>query len=144
MQCCPLLDNEALFHICRTVFKVKQPKYKDLNWLIVNAMTDATATYRFQSALNGDMRRLGMNLVPFPRARLHFLLLSLSPMLSCDSERQRRNIQMDGDALTNEIWSSQHFLAHYQAADGKFLTACSIYRGVDADTFGAGVVSDGW
>eukprot|EP01084_Bolivina_argentea_P021075 39137_1 len=70
-------DNEALFNISNKYLHIKKPKYDDLNFIISNVMNGVTTSLRFQIELNSDLRRLGINLVPFPR--LHFLLLSHSP-----------------------------------------------------------------
>merc|ERR1711983_448643 len=56
-----IIDNEALYNINHNILKNKQPTY---------------------SKLNGDLRKLGVNLVPFPR--LHFFLVSQAPLLGKD------------------------------------------------------------
>jgi len=65
-----VIDNEALFNISHNVLKQNQPKYADLNWVISLVMSGITASLRFPGKLNGDLRKMGVNLVPFPR--LHF------------------------------------------------------------------------
>merc|ERR1712087_1068264 len=63
-----IIDNEALYNISHNVLKQEAPTYADLNYLISGVM----ASLRFPGKLNGDLRKLGVNLVPFPR--LHFFL----------------------------------------------------------------------
>eukprot|EP00494_Astrolonche_serrata_P002516 UN02522 len=65
-----IIDNEALYNISHNVLKEKTPKYEDLNQLISQVSCGITASLRFPGKLNGDLRKLGVNLVPFPR--LHF------------------------------------------------------------------------
>merc|ERR1712050_443962 len=73
-----VIDNEALYNISHNVLKQKQPKYKDLNWVIAMVMSGITSSLRFSGKLNGDLRKLGVNLVPFPR--LHFFNIGHAPM----------------------------------------------------------------
>lgn len=75
-----VIDNEALFSISHNVLKQKEPKYSDLNWVISMVMSGITASLRFSGKLNGDLRKLGVNLVPFPR--LHFFLLAQAPLFA--------------------------------------------------------------
>ena len=86
-----VIDNEALFSISHNVLKQKEPKYEDLNFIISNVMSNITAPYRLpvtdQFRSCSDMKRLGVNLVTFPR--LHFFLLSMAPLF-------KRNKKDDG------------------------------------------------
>jgi tubulin beta len=47
----------------------------DLNRLVAEVMSGVTASLRFPGQLNSDLRKLGVNLIPFPR--LHFLMVKL-------------------------------------------------------------------
>merc|ERR1719211_788970 len=78
-----IVDNEALYNINHNVLKNTQPTYEELNSLISQATCGITASLRFPSKLNGDLRKLGVNLVPFPR--LHFFLVSQAPLLGKDA-----------------------------------------------------------
>merc|ERR1712115_654169 len=75
-----VIDNEALFSISHNVLKQKEPKYSDLNWVISMVMSGITASLRFSGKLNGDLRKMGVSLVPFPR--LHFFLLAQAPLFA--------------------------------------------------------------
>ena len=75
-----VIDNEALFNISHSVLKQKSPKYKDLNWVISLVMSGITSSLRFPGKLNGDLRKLGVNLVPFPR--LHFFTIAQAPLFA--------------------------------------------------------------
>merc|ERR1712121_116061 len=48
--------------------------------VISMTMSGITASLRFSGKLNGDLRKMGVNLVPFPR--LHFFLLAQSPLFA--------------------------------------------------------------
>ncbi len=47
----------------------------DVNRLVAEVMSGVTASLRFPGQLNSDLRKLGVNLIPFPR--LHFLMVKL-------------------------------------------------------------------
>merc|ERR1712087_307014 len=133
-----VIDNEALFSISHNVLKQKEPKYKDLNWVISMTMSEITASLRFSGKLNGDLRKMGVNLVPFPR--LHFFLLAQSPLFAKDTLLDKHNSGGGGQGLaaktkltvqeiTDQMWSSRNFLANVKSEDGKYLTASCAYRG---------------
>merc|ERR1711879_1078808 len=69
-----VIDNEALYNSNHNILKNDQPTYSELNGLVAQATCGITASLRFPGKLNGDLRKLGVNLVPFPR--LHFFLVS--------------------------------------------------------------------
>merc|ERR1711881_164715 len=73
-----IIDNEALYNISHNVLKQNQPTYATLNNLVSQVQCGITASLRFPGKLNGDLRKLGTNLVPFPR--LHFFNISYSPL----------------------------------------------------------------
>merc|ERR1711992_486806 len=79
-----IVDNEALFNISHNVLKHSQPDYAVLNALIAQSTCGVTASLRFPGKLNGDLRKLGVNLVPFPR--LHFFLVSQAPLASKENK----------------------------------------------------------
>merc|ERR1712149_145274 len=67
-----VIDNEALYDICFRTLKLTTPTYGDLNHLVSAAMSGITCCLRFPGQLNSDLRKLAMNLIPFPR--LHFFM----------------------------------------------------------------------
>ena len=73
-SCCEVMvvDNEALYDICFRTLKLTTPTYGDLNHLVSAAMSGVTCCLRFPGQLNSDLRKLAVNLIPFPR--LHFFM----------------------------------------------------------------------
>ena len=67
-----VIDNEALYHICFNTLKLIKPTYGDLNHLVSSAMSGITCCLRFPGQLNSDLRKLAVNLVPFPRLQFCF------------------------------------------------------------------------
>jgi len=119
-----IIDNEALYNISHNVLKQNAPTYADLNYLISCVMAGVTASLRFPGKLNGDLRKLGVNLVPFPR--LHFFLIAQAPLQSKDnSAYQLVNVQ----ELLNQSFSPRNFFSNVKPDDGKYMTASLIFRG---------------
>merc|ERR1711933_457211 len=119
-----IIDNEALYNISHNVLKQNAPTYAELNYLISCVMAGVTSSLRFPGKLNGDLRKLGVNLVPFPR--LHFFLISQGPLASKENKGyQLVNVQ----ELTNQCYSPRNFFSNVKPDDGKYMTAALTYRG---------------
>jgi len=119
-----VIDNESLFRIAHNVLKWRSPKFADLNWVISEYISGATSSLRFSGKLNSDLRKMSVNLIPFPR--LHFLLLAQAPLFS---PGQGFKVKLTGQEITDQIWWSRYHLADVQWENGKYLSACCIYRG---------------
>ena len=87
-------------------------------------MSGITASLRFPGKLNGDLRKLGVNLVPFPR--LHFFTIAQAPLFA---EGEGDRIKLTVQELTDQMWSSRNFLANVKPEDGKYMCASCGYRG---------------
>ncbi|KAL6352813.1 hypothetical protein LRP88_13286 [Fusarium phalaenopsidis] len=74
------IDNEALYDICMRTLKLSNPSYGDLNYLVSAVMSGVTTCLRFPGQLNSDLRKLAVNMVPFPR--LHFFMVGFAPLTS--------------------------------------------------------------
>jgi len=119
-----IIDNEALYNISHNVLKQNQPTYADLNYLISCVMAGVTASLRFPGKLNGDLRKLGVNLVPFPR--LHFFLIAQGPLASKENKGyQLVNVK----ELISQVFSPRNFFSNVKPDDGKYMTASLIFRG---------------
>ena len=79
------VDNEALYDICFRTLKLTTPTYGDLNHLVSAAISGVTACMRFPGQLNADLRKMAVNLIPFPR--LHFFMVGFSPLTSRGSQQ---------------------------------------------------------
>merc|ERR1712198_820104 len=119
-----IIDNEAPYNINHNVLKNKNPTYTELNGLIAQATCGITASLRFPGALNGDLRKLGVNLVPFPR--LHFFLITQAPLSSKDdSNKAVLNVK----ELRKQCFSPRNFFSNVTAQDGKYLAVSLVFRG---------------
>ena len=75
-----LLMEQHRYDLTQRTMKVKAPSFDDLNNVVSQVMCGVSTSLRFPGQLNGDLRKLAMNLIPFPRVSL---LVSAS--LSCRS-----------------------------------------------------------
>merc|ERR1712166_627116 len=77
-----MLDNEAIYDICRRCLDIERPTYTNLNRLISQVISSLTASLRFDGALNVDITEFQTSLVPYPR--IHFMVSSYSPVISAE------------------------------------------------------------
>jgi len=120
-----VFDNEALYDICNKYLKLKQPTYGDINHLVSHAMSGTTASLRFPGQLNSNLRKLGVNLIPFPR--LHFLTVSLAPLVS------RANMPYQAftvEEIGQQLFDPRNILCSADPSKGKYITAAALYRGI--------------
>ncbi|KAL1170192.1 hypothetical protein V6Z11_A05G196700 [Gossypium hirsutum] len=96
---CMVLDNEALYDICFRTLKLTTPSFGDLNHLISATMSGVTCCLRFPGQLNSDLRKLAVNLIPFPR--LHFFMM----------------------------WDAKNMMCAADPRHGRYLTASAMFRG---------------
>lgn len=61
------MDNEALYYICTNTLRLSQPTLSDMNYLISSVMSGITTCIRFPGQLNADLRKIAVNMIPFPR-----------------------------------------------------------------------------
>jgi len=119
-----VLDNEALYDICLRELKNKGPSFKELNAIVATSITGTTCCLRFAGQLNSDLRKIGVNLIPFPR--LHFFLVSISPLFAA-SDAQFMNIKPF--ELTEQCFSANNMMAACDPRFGKYMTASLTFRG---------------
>lgn len=118
------IDNEALYEICHKIRKIPKPSYRNLNGLISNAMSGITACLRFPGQLNADLRKLAVNMIPFPR--LHFFLTSIAPLHSINASSFT---PISVPELVQQMFDSRNIMAACDPRHGRYLTAAAIFRG---------------
>ncbi|KAF9478839.1 beta-tubulin 2 tubb2 [Pholiota conissans] len=118
------IDNEALYDICTKTMKIPNPNFENLNNLIAQVMCGVSTSLRFPGQLNGDLRKLGMNLVPFPR--LHFLMPSYAPFYDPKAKHFEGTSVAE---LTKALFDRKNLLVACDPRFGRYLTAATIFRG---------------
>uniref|UniRef100_A0A453NGB3 Tubulin beta chain n=1 Tax=Aegilops tauschii subsp. strangulata TaxID=200361 RepID=A0A453NGB3_AEGTS len=121
---CMVLDNEALYDICFRTLKLATPTFGDLNHLISATMSGVTCCLRFPGQLNSDLRKLAVNLIPFPR--LHFFMVGFAPLTSRGSQQYRA---LTVPELTQQMWDSKNMMCAADPRHGRYLTASAMFRG---------------
>merc|ERR1712212_235719 len=118
------IDNEALYDICFRTLKLTTPTYGDLNHLVSATMSGVTTCLRFPGQLNADLRKLAVNMVPFPR--LHFFMPGFAPITSRGSQ-QYRPLSVPG--LTQQMFDAKNMMAACDPRHGRYLTVPTVFRG---------------
>jgi len=118
------IDNEALYDICFRTLKLSTPTYGDLNHLVSLTMSGVTTCLRFPGQLNADLRKLAVNMVPFPR--LHFFIPGFAPLSSRDTERFEATSVVE---LTQQMFDSRNMMAACDPRHGRYLTVATVFRG---------------
>jgi len=118
------IDNEALYDICFRTLKLATPSYRDLNHLVSMTMSGVTTCLRFPGQLNADLRKLAVNMVPFPR--LHFFMPGFAPLTSLGSASYRA---LSVGELTQQLFDARNMMAACNPRNGRYLTVATIFRG---------------
>jgi tubulin beta len=118
------VDNEALYDICFRTLKLTTPTYGDLNHLVCAAMSGVSCCLRFPGQLNSDLRKLAVNLIPFPR--LHFFMIGFTPLTSRGSQQYRA---LTVPELTQQMFDAKNMMCASDPRHGRYLTACAMFRG---------------
>ena len=147
-----LLDNEAIYDICRRSLDIERPTYTNLNRLVSQVLllpliqhlfyliirmsilmcicclfqviSSLTASLRFDGALNVDVTEFQTNLVPYPR--IHFMLSSYAPVISAEKAYHE---QLSVAEITNSAFEPSSMMAKCDPRHGKYMACCLMYRG---------------
>jgi tubulin alpha len=119
-----VLDNEAIYDICKRNLDIERPSYVNLNRLIAQLISSLTASLRFDGALNVDMNEFQTNLVPYPR--IHFMLTSYSPIISAEKATHE---QLSVAEITVSAFEPVNQFAKCDPRHGKYISTCLMYRG---------------
>merc|ERR1712060_933365 len=79
---------------------------------------------RFPGQLNSDLRKLAVNLVPFPR--LHFFMMGFAPLTSRGSQQYRA---LTVPELTQQMFDAKNMMCASDPRHGRYLPASAVFRG---------------
>merc|ERR1712071_471396 len=99
-------EGAELVDICFRTLKLTTPTYGDLNHLVSATMSGVTTCLRFPGQLNADLRKLAVNMVPFPR--LHFFMPGFAPLTSRGSQQYRA---LTVPELTQQMFDAKNMMA---------------------------------
>ncbi|WMV16964.1 hypothetical protein MTR67_010349 [Solanum verrucosum] len=119
-----LLDNEAIYDICRRSLDIERPTYTNLNRLVSQVISSLTASLRFDGALNVDVNEFQTNLVPYPR--IHFMLSSYAPVISAEKAHHEQHSVAE---ITTTAFEPASMMAKCDPRRGKYMACCLMYRG---------------
>ena len=92
-----------------------------------------TCCLRFPGQLNSDLRKLAVNLIPFPR--LHFFMVGFAPLTSRGSQQYR---SLTVPELTQQMWDAKNMMCAADPRHGRYLTASALFRGRMSSKVGMG------
>lgn len=123
-DCSFLMDNEAIYDICRRNLGIQRPLYVNLNRLIAQVVSSVTASLRFEGSLNVDLTEFQTNLVPFPR--IHFPVAAYAPIISAEKVYHEKISVSD---ITSACFDKENQMVKCDPRQGKYMSCCLLYRG---------------
>ena len=122
-DCAFMVDNEAIYDICRRNLDVERPMCTNLNRLI-SQIVSSTASLRFDGSLNVNLSEFQTNLVPYPR--IHFPVATYAPVISGEKGFHE---QIAVAEITNDCFEPQNHMVKCDPRHGKYMACCLLYRG---------------
>lgn len=117
-------DNEALYSICQNHLEIESPRFRNINQILSQVISNVTAGLRFEGGLNCNLKEIESNLIPFPS--LKFLFSSYAPFRSSE---KAYNEYISISNLTNKIFLEDSMLLKINMLKTPLGSGCLLYRG---------------
>lgn len=117
-------DNQSMYDICKRDLEIESPRYRTINRMIAQVVSNVTSGWRFDGALNCNMKEIETNLICYPR--LSTLIMSYAPFRSIE---RAYHDYMSVNNMTNKLFDESSILAKTDIRHGKVLAGCLLYRG---------------
>lgn len=119
------LDNIAMENILFREQPIKRATFDDLNKLSQHAISGLTASMRFGGQLNVDLRKMAVNLIPYPR--LHYFSVtnsskSIAGLSSADLSKASAE-------LLHRTFDSRSSMSGVNTMKGRIISMSTQYRG---------------
>merc|ERR1712048_1242176 len=119
-----ILDNEAIYDICKRALGLTKPTYANLNRLISQVVSSLTCSIRFEGTLNVDINEFQTNLVPYPR--IHFMANAYAPIVSAEKAHHETSTVQE---ITLACFEPGNMFTKFDPRLGKYIACCVIFRG---------------
>jgi len=123
-DCAFLVDNQAIYDLCKDNLQIPAPTYTNLNRMIAQIISSITASLRFDGALNVDLNEFQTNLVPYPR--IHYPLATYAPLVSAEKAYHET---LAVDTITKACFEAENQMVKCDPKKGKYMAVCLLYRG---------------
>ncbi|MCP9258704.1 Tubulin alpha-1 chain [Dirofilaria immitis] len=115
-DCSFMVDNEAIYDICRRNLDIERPSYVNLNRLIAQIVSSITASLRFDGALNVDLTEFQDT----------FSLATYAPVISSEKAYHE---QLSVADITTTCFEPHNQMVKCDPRRGKYMAVCLLYRG---------------
>jgi len=123
-DCVIVVDNEAVYDMCRRNLDFEGTTYTNTNRLIAQVVSAVTSSMRFDGALNVHLPEIQSNLVP--HQRIHFPFATYAPVISVEKAFHK---QLSVATITNACFEPANQMVKCDPRHGKYMACCMLYRG---------------